>query len=89
MAAFGPAIHSYVVSILANDLNIDASFCKCICEPSKSTGPLNAILQDENIYLTLGLGYADTPLNYSVDGNQKLGRKFMRPKLDDVITWHE
>ena len=89
VAAFGPAIHSYVVSILANDLNIDASFCKCICDPSKSTGPYNNILQDEQPYLTLGLGYADTTLNKTIDGNLKLRRQFMRPELDDVIKWHE
>ena len=90
VAAYGPAIHSYVVSILANDINIDASFCKCNENPKEITHtPLNTILQKDDPFLMLGLGYADTTLNYKIDGNVKLRRQYMRPEFDDVIKWHE
>ena len=90
VAAYGPAIHSYVVSILANDIGIDASFCKCNQDPEKITHtPLNTILQNKDPYLMLGLGYADTDINMKVDGTLKKRRQLMRPELDDVIEWHE
>lgn len=89
VAAIGAGIHAYVVSILANNLQIDTSFCRCLVDPKKTTAPFNSILQEEQPYFTLGLGYADDELNNKVDKVFNEYKKNMKPELHNVIKWHE
>jgi len=89
VAAIGAGVHAYVISILANNIGLDSSFCRCIFDPKKSKGPFNAIVKDEQPYFTLGLGYADDELNNKVDKVFNEYKKNMKPELHNVIKWHE
>lgn len=92
IAAIGAGMFGYVVSIIANEKGIDASFCACYTNKNTSEKlnlPRNEILGDFNNYFMLGLGFEDTLLNEKIDGAYRIYRKHLKPTLDDVIKWNQ
>ena len=74
IAAMGAMIHGYIVSVIANQRNIQATFCACY---SNKDNPNYIINNREDFYFMLGLGYAKST-DYKV---KKM------PKLDEVREW--
>ena len=80
LAAMGSILHGYVISVLANKNNIQASFCACFKEdrPNES----NIVKEKKEFYYMLGLGYADKKARSDLN-------KLSLPKLDDIRKWNE
>ena len=80
LAAMGSILHGYVISVLANKNNIQASFCACFKEdrPNKS----NIVKERKEFYYMLGLGYVDKKARSDLN-------KLSLPKLDDIRKWNE
>jgi hypothetical protein len=77
----GSGMHGFGLSLLANEKNIAAAFCKCyffddynytnILAPAKKSS--------HNIAFMLGLGYEDTEAKYFQQKN--------KPDVEEIITW--
>lgn len=80
ISAMGAMVHGYIVSILANRIDISASFCACF----ENKHNLNYIINNrKDFYFMLGLGYAEKkPENYS-----RVKKEDYLPKLNEVIKW--
>ena len=80
LAAMGSILHGYVISVLANKNNIQASFCACFKEdrPNES----NIVKERKEFYYMLGLGYADKKARSDLN-------KLSLPKLDDIRKWND
>ena len=70
----GAMLHGYIVSVIANQRNIQAPFCACY---SNKDNPNYIINNREDFFFMLGLGYAKST-DYKV---KKM------PKLDEVREW--
>tara|TARA_B100001564_G_scaffold338113_1_gene329627 strand:- start:349 stop:912 length:564 start_codon:yes stop_codon:yes gene_type:complete len=80
LAAMGSILHGYIISILANKKNIQASFCACFKKdrPNES----NIVKKRKEFYYMLGLGYVDKKARSDLN-------KLSLPKLDDIRKWNE
>ena len=80
IAAMGAILHGYIISVLANKNNIQASFCACFKDDKPNFS--NIVKKKNEFYFMLGLGYVDIKARSDLN-------KLKLPKLDDIRKWYD
>lgn len=77
----GASMHGLGVALLANEKNIDASFCKCYFWDDYNFSPIiqQGRKKMSNIVFTLSLGYADKGVRYFTQAP--------KPEYDEITYW--
>ena len=73
----GASMFSYIMAVIANKYNLDASFCQCFFKCAYNYNDLYNTESDETIFF-LCIGYGDKSYHDS---------KEPRPEMKDVIKW--
>ena len=77
IAAMGAILQGYVISVLANKNNIQASFCACFKDEKPNLSKI--VKTRKEFYFMLGLGYVDKKARFNL----------AKPKLDEIRKWND
>ena len=75
----GAILQGYVISVLANKNNIQASFCACYIKDKPNFSKITS--KRDEWYFMLGLGYVDRSARSDSDS------KLLLPTLDELRKW--